>query len=85
MEWINSLFFTPSAVQTVVIISLICALGLAMGKIKICGISLGIAFVFFIGILAGHLGVRVDAAMMDYAQNFGLILFVYVLGLSIRN
>jgi len=83
MEWINSLFFTPSAVQTVVIISLICALGLAMGKIKICGISLGIAFVFFIGILAGHLGVRVDAAMMDYAQNFGLILFVYVLGLSV--
>lgn len=83
MEWINSLFFTPSAVQTVVIISLICACGLAMGKIKICGISLGIAFVFFIGILAGHLGVRVDAAMMDYAQNFGLILFVYVLGLSV--
>ncbi|MBR0523614.1 MAG: putative transporter [Prevotella sp.] len=83
MEWINSLFFTPSAVQTVVIVSLICALGLAMGKIKICGISLGIAFVFFIGILAGHLGVRVDAAMMDYAQNFGLILFVYVLGLSV--
>ena len=83
MEWINSLFFTPSAVQTVVIISLICALGLAMGKIKICGISLGIAFVFFIGILAGHLGVHVDAAMMDYAQNFGLILFVYVLGLSV--
>lgn len=83
MEWINSLFFTPSAVQTVVIISLICALGLAMGKIKICGISLGIAFVFFIGILAGHLGVRVDTAMMDYAQNFGLILFVYVLGLSV--
>ncbi len=83
MEWINSLFFTPSAVQTVVIVSLICALGLAMGKIKICGISLGIAFVFFIGILAGHLGVRVDTAMMDYAQNFGLILFVYVLGLSV--
>jgi len=83
MEWINSLFFTPSAVQTVVIVSLICALGLSMGKIKICGISLGIAFVFFIGILAGHLGVRVDAAMMDYAQNFGLILFVYVLGLSV--
>lgn len=83
MEWINGLFFTPSAVQTVVIVSLICALGLAMGKIKICGISLGIAFVFFIGILAGHLGVRVDAAMMDYAQNFGLILFVYVLGLSV--
>ncbi len=83
MEWINSLFFTPSAVQTVVIVSLICALGLVMGKIKICGISLGIAFVFFIGILAGHLGVRVDAAMMDYAQNFGLILFVYVLGLSV--
>lgn len=83
MEWISNLFFSPSAVQTVVILSLICAVGLALGKVKILGVSLGIAFVFFIGILAGHLGVRGDAEMMDYAQNFGLILFVYVLGLSV--
>ncbi len=83
MEWLSSLFLTPSAVQTVVILSLICAAGLALGKVKIFGISLGIAFVFFIGILAGHLGVCVDVRMMDYAENFGLILFVYVLGLSV--
>lgn len=83
MDWISNLFFSPSAVQTVVILSLICAVGLALGKVKILGVSLGIAFVFFIGILAGHLGVRGDAEMMDYAQNFGLILFVYVLGLSV--
>ena len=82
-DWINSLLFEPSATQTVVVLSMICALGLAAGKIRVCGISLGVAFVFFIGILAGHLGLTVDSRMLDYAQDFGLILFVYCLGLSV--
>jgi len=83
MEWMNSLFVVPSAMQTVVVLSLICALGLAAGKIRVMGVSLGVAFVFFVGILAGHLGLAVDARMLDYAQSFGLILFVYCLGLSV--
>lgn len=83
MEWINSLLFEQSPMQTVIILSAICAVGLALGKLRVMGVSLGIAFVFFIGILAGHLGLEVNPAMLDYAQSFGLILFVYVLGLSV--
>jgi len=83
MDWLNSLLFTPSAMQTVVVISLICSLGLALGKVRVLGVSLGVAFVFFVGILAGHLGLEVQPAMLEYAQSFGLILFVYCLGLSV--
>ena len=52
MDWIQSLFYVHSSVQTVIAISLVIALGLALGRIKVMGISLGIAFVFFAGILA---------------------------------
>ena len=83
MEYIQSLFTVHSAVQTVVVLSLICALGLALGKVKIGGVSLSVAFVFFIGILAGHFGLEVDADMMSYAETFGLVIFVYALGLSV--
>ena len=83
MEWLNSLLFTPSAMQTVIVLSLICALGLALGKVRVMGVSLGVAFVFFVGILAGNIGLSADPAMLDYAESFGLILFVYCLGLSV--
>ena len=75
MSWIETLFSTHSAVQGIVILSLICGLGLFLGKIRIMGISLGVAFVFFIGILAGHFGLSIDADMADYAESFGLTLF----------
>ncbi|MCP9612627.1 putative transporter [Coprobacter tertius] len=83
MEWLDSLFFVPSAVQSVVIISLISAIGLSLGKIHIAGISLGVTFVFFIGILAGHLGLAIDPQMLNYAETFGLVIFVYALGLQV--
>lgn len=83
MEWIRGLLFEPSAVQTVIVLSAICALGLALGKIKVLGVSLGIAFVFFVGIMAGEAGLAVNHAMLDYAESFGLVLFVYCLGLSV--
>ena len=66
-----------------VVLSVICALGLALGKIKVLGISLGVTFVFFVGILAGHLGFSIDPQMLSYAENFGLVLFVYALGLQV--
>lgn len=79
----NDIFMSHSAVQAVVVLSLLCACGLALGKLKVLGVSLGVAFVFFLGILAGHLGVSIDADMLQYAQNFGLVLFVYALGLQV--
>ena len=56
MNWLQEAFLEPTMVQAVIIISLVSALGLYLGRIKIFGISLGITFVFFAGILAGHLG-----------------------------
>lgn len=83
MEWLNGLLTTQSALQTIVVLSLICSVGLALGKVRVGGISLGVAFVFFIGILAGHLGLEVNAQMLDYAETFGLVVFVYMLGLHV--
>ena len=56
MEWILDILSQHSALQAVIILSMICACGLALGKVKILGISLGVTFVFFTGILLGHLG-----------------------------
>ena len=83
MEWINELFNTHSALQTLVLLSLIIAVGLALGRIRIKGISLGVAFVFFVGILAGHFNLSADHGMLDFAETFGLSLFVYTLGLYV--
>ena len=66
MEWLNSLIDVPSAVQAVVVVSIICAIGLALGKVKFFGISLGVAFVFFFGILLGSAGVDIDHNMLMY-------------------
>jgi len=83
MEWLSSLFLEHSALQAVVIISLISAICLGLGKVKIFGITLGVTFVFFAGILAGHLGLSVDSQMLNYAESFGLVIFVYALGLQV--
>lgn len=83
MDWINGLFTVHSALQGVVVISLICTLGLALGKLKFAGVSLGIAFVFFIGIAVGNFGLNIDEQMLQFCETFGLVLFVYTLGLHV--
>lgn len=83
MNWIESLFFEHTPLQAVIVMSIIIAAGLGLGKIKIGGVGLGVTFVFFMGILAGHLGFSIDPAMLSYAESFGLVLFVYELGLKV--
>ena len=83
MNWFTELITTPDFTQAVLVLSLICGAGLAMGKIKIFGISLGATFVFFAGILAGHFGLAVNPDMLIVLQNFGLILFIYALGVQV--
>lgn len=83
MEWLIDTICTPSAIQAVIIICLICALGLALSKVRFRGISLGVTYVFFFGILAGAIGLQVDSQMLNYAESFGLVLFVYTLGLQV--
>lgn len=83
MEWLNSLFTEHSVIQAVIVVSLVSAVGLALGKISIWGVSLGVTFVFFAGIMAGHFGLTIDPQMLNYAESFGLIIFVYALGLQV--
>lgn len=83
MDLINEIFITPSPIQATVVLAIIIALGTAFGKIKIAGISLGATFVFFVGIMAGHLGFNIDHEMLVFAQSFGLVLFVYEVGLEV--
>ena len=83
MNWLSDLFTEPSALQAVVVLSLISAIGLGLGKIRLFGVSLGVTFVFFAGILAGHLGLEIDPQMLNYAESFGLVIFVYALGLQV--
>ena len=79
----ESLFLTHSSLQAVVVISLICAVGLIFGKVRVWGVSLGVTFVFFAGIVAGHFGLTIDERMLLFAENFGLVLFVYSLGVQV--
>ncbi len=83
MDWINGLFTLHSAIQAVVVLSLVISSGLALGKLHIRGISLGVAFVFFMGIVAGNVGISADTSMLSFAETFGLSLFVYSLGLHV--
>lgn len=83
MEWINEIFINHSPIQATVILAIIIALGTALGKVRVAGISLGATFVFFVGILAGHLGFSIEPGMLTFAQSFGLVLFVYEVGLEV--
>ncbi len=83
MDWLLDIILQPSAIQAIILISLVSALGLQLGKLKILNVSLGITFVFFVGILLGHLRIPIDKEIMHFAQNFGLILFIYALGLQV--
>ena len=84
MTWIENLLFTPSSVaHTVLLYAFVIAAGVYLGKMKIFGIYLGVTFVLFVGLLAGHFGFVGEANIMHFMQEFGLILFVYSIGLQV--
>ena len=83
MNWFIELFTEQTFIQAVTVLSLISAIGLMLGNIKIFGLSFGVTFVFFAGIIAGHFGISIDPEMLALAQNFGLILYIYSLGLQV--
>ena len=70
MDWINSLFIDHTPVQTCFLLSLIVSIGVFMGKVRIIGISLGVAFVFFMGIVAGSFHLEADPGMTSFAETF---------------
>lgn len=83
MTWIESVLFEQTPLQALVVLSLIVAVGLALGKWHFRGVSLGVTWVFFVGIIAGHFGLKIDRQMLVFAESFGLVLFVYELGLKV--
>lgn len=83
MDWFINLFTEQTFIQAILLLSLICSVGLALGNMRIGGVSLGATFVFFAGIMAGHFGLTVNADMLSVLQNFGLILFIYSLGIQV--
>lgn len=84
MEWLINLFSnTESVAHIALLYAVVIAVGVLLGKIKIGGISLGVTFVLFAGILAGHLGFTGPASILTFVQDFGLILFVFMIGLQV--
>ena len=83
MNWINEVFINHSALQAVIVLTFLCAVGLSLGKVKILGVSLGATFVFFMGIVAGHFGMSIDRNILYYMESFGLVLFIYALGIQV--
>ena len=83
MEWLHDLFFGNGIAHSVLIISLVITLGIMLGRIKICGISLGITWILFVGIAMSHFEMRIDDSTRHFAQEFGLILFVFSIGLQV--
>jgi putative transport protein len=83
MEWFIQLFTGHSAAHTVIVLSLVIALGVAIGHIRIAGVSLGIAGVLFSGLLFGHLRMTAHDEILEFVREFGLILFVYTIGMQV--
>ena len=84
MNWLKELFTNQESVAHIVLLySLVISLGVYLGKIKIGGISLGVTFILFVGILAGHLGLTGPISTLTILQDFGLILFVFMIGLQV--
>lgn len=83
MNWFTQLFTEHSIAQAVVVYGCIIAIGIMLGKIRIYNISLGITWVLFVGIIAAHFGITVHAETQHFLKEFGLILFVYSIGLQV--
>ena len=84
MNWLQTLFLDPDSVAHIVLLyAFVIAAGVLLGKIKIFGISLGVTFVLFAGIVAGHCGFTGNESILSFIQDFGLILFVFCIGLQV--
>lgn len=84
MNWIENLLYeTDSVAHTVLLFALVIALGVYLGKQKIFGISLGVTFVLFVGLFVAHFGFTAEKNILNFTKDFGLILFVYSIGLQV--
>ena len=84
MDWLQSLFTDEDSIAHIVLLySFVIAAGVLLGKIKFFGVSLGVTFVLFAGIVCGHFGFTGNTQILNFIQDFGLILFVFCIGLQV--
>ena len=84
MEWILDLLFnTDSIAHAILLYAFVIAFGVLLGKVKFFGVSLGVTFVLFVGLLVGHFGFSVNNNTLKFVQDFGLILFIFSIGLQV--
>ena len=84
MNWLSDLLFNPNSIAHIVALyAFVIAVGVLLGKIKVFGVSLGVTFVLFVGILVGHFGFTGNTSILNFVQDFGLILFVFCIGLQV--
>ena len=83
MNWFTDLLFGGGIAHSVFVLALVIAAGIALGKFKIKGVSLGITWILFVGIIASHFGMCINADVLEFAKEFGLILFIYSIGLQV--
>lgn len=83
MDWLNNLFFGTGIAYCIFVFSIVITVGVILGRIKIAGVNLGITWVLFVGIIASHFGMRIEGASLDFLKEFGLVLFVYSIGLQV--
>lgn len=83
MEWFSNLIHNESIAQVILLYSFVIATGILLGKIKVWGISLGVTFVLFVGIAVGHFGFSINPEVLHFVREFGLILFIFSIGLQV--
>ena len=84
MDWLQNLLFDENSIARIVLLySFVIAVGVLLGKIKFFGVSLGVTFVLFTGIVCGHFGLTGNTQILTFLQDFGLILFVFCIGLQV--
>lgn len=83
MEWIKELIFGSGVAHSVLLLALVIAMGTALGKVKIAGISLGVTWILFVGIAASHFGLLLNESVLNFVKDFGLILFIFSVGIQV--
>ena len=89
MEYLSNLLegypnlWSGGVAHSVLILALVISLGIVLGKIRVCGVSLGVTWILFVGIVFGHYNLNLDEHLLHFLKEFGLILFVYSIGLQV--
>lgn len=83
MNWLHELIFGTGVAHTIFVLAIVVSVGILLGKIKIFGVSLGITWILFIGIFLGHFNLSIDGEVLHFVKEFGLILFIYSIGMQV--